>query len=586
MMGASLPFASAGGAVGAEARGGWAASGPPSFEPPAAITTIEQDPGRANTEQSVVLLCSDVSEEGPSPISAGTIAAGLRRRLPQAQVFAVETLCSGSSTVSVALKALGARRVAIGCRQGATRREEIVACLRRAGIHPSGIQLVDLMPGEQSDPAVVAEQTITRIRAALTRLSCADLDAPVRERLAPGSVDVSRRSLFRPSNAARRPVASFIEVRCDGGGGCWACVEACPRGALRLTGTRVSVDEAACTGCGACLSACRSAAISLNGTSISELEAAASVLVAEARLPGMGSPFGVAIVCAKALANVPLGGSWLPLEVPSLEMVSAGWPLQILSADVGVRLVGCADAACATRGRELTDFCSDLVNHVAPSWRQLIGAPGCLRSMGVSRPRGNRSAPVSSIEFREPEATVGALLALSSRGRNPSAWPSDAPTASVSGPPTAARGAPWRIESSVASLGEITIDAGGCSACGCCTLACPTRALQASRQGATIAFSFEALTCSACGACVSSCPEAVVSFRRVVDPVLLAAGRRSIAEVVVGARCVSCGRPLAHGLASRVVGRRLAASHPEIAARLEDEGRCTDCLLEGRRGHH
>ena len=522
MMRTSLPSKSADGAAGVGILGGQAASGPRPFKPPAAITTIEQHPGRPNTEQSVVLLCSDISEEGHNPISAGTIAAGLRRYLPQEQVFVVENLCSGPATVSVALKALGARRVVIGCRQVATRRAEIVACLRRAGIHPSGIQLVDLMPVEQSDPAVVAERSITRLRAALTRLSRADLDAPVRERLAPGSVIVSRRSLFRPGNAARRPVASFIEVRCDGGGRCRACVGACPHGALRLTGTRVSVDETACTGCGACLSACRSAAISLNGTSISELEGAASVLVAEARLPG--SLLGVAIVCAKALANVSLDGSWLPLEVPSLEMVSAGWPLQILSADVGVRLVGCADVACATRGRELTDFCSDLVNHVAPSWRQLIGAPGCSRSMGVGRSRGKLTSPVTSIEFREPEATVDALFALTSRGRD---WPSDAPTASISRPPTAARGAPWRIESSVASLGEITIDAGGRRSPGL-----PSPAF------------------------------------------------------VAGARCESCGRPLAHGLAGRIVGRRLAASHPEIAARLEDEGRCTDCLLEGRRGHY
>ncbi len=585
MMRVSLPSKSGGGAAGAGMWGRQAASGPPTFESPGAISNIEKHPGRPNTEQSVVLLCSDVSEQGPNPVPAGSIAAGLRRHSPQVQVFVVENLCSGPTTASAALKTLGARRLAIGCRQGATRREEIVACLRRAGIHPSGIQLVDLMPFEQSDPVVVAAQSIIRIRAALTQLAWADLDAPVRERLALGSVEVSRRSLFRPSNAARRPVASFIEARCDGGEHCRACVEACPHGALRVTGTRMLVDEAACTGCGACLSACRSAAISLNGTSISELQEAASVLVAEARLLGSGSLVGLAIVCTKALAKVPLGGSWLPLEVPSLEMVSAGWPLQILSADVGVKLVGCDDVACATRARELTDFCSGVVNHVDPSWRQLIGAPGCLRSTAVSRSRETPPAPVASIEFREPEATVGALSALVSRGSDPAAWTSDAPTVFISRP-TAARGAPWRIESSVASLGEITIDAGGCSACGCCTLACPTGALQASRQGAAMAFSFEALTCSACGACVSSCPEAVVSLRRVVDPVLLTAGRRSIAEVVAGPRCVSCGQPLAHGLAGRVVGRRLAASHPEIAARLEDESRCTDCLLEGRRGHH
>lgn len=565
MTAASPPSESACARAGA---GAWplAVKGSSAVESPPEITTSWRRPGMPNTEQTVVLLCSDVSEVGPSPISAAAIAAALRRGAPQARIFIVENLCSGPAAVSATLQTLEARRVAIGCRQGATRREEILAHLRRARIHPSGVQLVDLMPAEQSVPAVVGEQSIARMRAALARLSCADLEGPVSERMAPGSVEVSRRSAFRLGNVARRPVACFTEGRCDGGGCCRACVEACPHGALHLTGVRLSVDGAACTGCGACLSVCGSGAISLNGSSISELEAAASVLVAEARQLGSCSAGGVAIVCARAVAEVPLGGSWLPLEVPSLEMVSAGWPLQVLSAGVGVKLVGCDDDACASRGRELSRFCADLVDHAAPAWRPLIGQPERSEPLYPSRSAGIPAGAPASIKLREPEATARVLSALVS-------LPSDYLT----------RTERWRIESPAASLGEITIDGGGCSACGCCTLACPTGALKAAHREGVLAFSVDASACSACGACVSSCPEAVVTLRRVVDSVSFAEGRRRIAEVGVGACCESCGRPLASGLAGGVVGLRLATSHPQIAARLRDEGRCTDCLLMARR---
>ena len=58
------------------------------------------------------------------------------------------------------------------------------------------------------------------------------------------------------------------------------------------------------------------------------LEAAADVLVEDARRLGLG----VAIVCSHAALKVTLGGLWLALEVPSLEMVTAGWLLQVVAA--------------------------------------------------------------------------------------------------------------------------------------------------------------------------------------------------------------------------------------------------------------
>src|SRR5208282_4653020 len=105
----------------------------------------------------------------------------------------------------------------------------------------AGVQLVDLMPAGQSEPSVVTEQSIARVDAALARLAVADLDEPVRERLAPRSLDVSRRSLLRPGEMARRPVAAVRTTRCASDSHCTACLLACPQDALYRVEGRLSV---------------------------------------------------------------------------------------------------------------------------------------------------------------------------------------------------------------------------------------------------------------------------------------------------------------------------------------------------------
>ncbi len=204
--------------------------------------------------------------------------------------------------------------------------------LRDAGLNPAGAQVVDLLPGVLARPQDVAEQSVARLRAALARVSGADIGAPVAEAaavLGPGRV--SRRDLFGLGHLGRRPIAAWTADRCQGRGASRLCAQVCPSRALSATGPGVSVDASSCSGCGACVAACRSGAMSLSGASMADFEAAAGALVEDACRLGLG----LAIVCSSAATKVTLGGLWLALEVPSLE-----------DGDGGLAAAGCRRRAC------------------------------------------------------------------------------------------------------------------------------------------------------------------------------------------------------------------------------------------------
>jgi ferredoxin len=499
-----------------------------------------------------VLVCSDVVERHGGQLCLDGIAAALRRDVPGARVYMLRDLCSRSSGLNAAVQELGARRVVIGCCGAATRRQRVLGALRSGSAHPAGVQVVDLMPGRRAGAEDIAEQSVARLRAALARVSCADLDAPVSD-CAPalGSVLVSRRDLFGLRYLARRPVAAWAAERCAGQGPSRPCVAACPHGALSVAGTAISVDPAACTGCGACVRVCRPGAMALSGASVGELEAAALVIVQEARRLGLG----VAIACSAAGAELAVGGEWLPLEVPSLEMVTAGWVLKLVAAGVSVTLIACEDGACAGRGRDLMGFCGNLLDEAAPQERSLLVRP-CARPPNPAPAVDGEDSP-GVVELREPRATVAALTALMPEGN-----------------------ATWRLESPLAPLGEVTVDPTCCSGCRCCAKACPTGALGANQaEDGALALTFAMSQCHGCGACVGSCPEGAVSLRRAVSSSSLVAERRVLAEVAGGGCCAVCGKPLAGGLVAQAVAAHLATSHPQIAGRLKAADRCADCLL-------
>ncbi len=513
-----------------------------------------------------VLLCSDVVGHEPASLSAETICDRLRQRAPEVRVYVVPDLCSRLSGLPATVRALSVGRVVVGCRRGNARRQRIMGFLRDAGLTPAGAQVVDLLPGALAAPGDVAEQSVARLRAALARVSGADLGAPVRETaagLGPGRV--SRRDLFGLGHLGRRPVAAWAADRCQGREASRLCAQACPAHALSAAGPGLSVDATSCSGCGACVAACRSGAMSLSGATMGELEAAAAALVEDAGRLGLG----VAIVCSSAPAKVTLGGRWLALEVPSLEMVTAGWLLQVVAAGAAVTVRGCGERACHRRGLELARLSGEVVSRVAPGRRGLVVVPGVGPGEKDSAARlpdrtvevGRWARPDGPIELHEPEATVHALCALF-------------------GSP-----APWQLTSPVAPLGDVVIDTARCSACGVCVTACPTGAMSAppGQSPGSLVLDFEASACPACGACASACPEGALSVQRAIGSSCLRGGRRTVARLaraVPGNRCLSCGAPSGAGLVTQAVAAKLAGSHPAIAWHLlAGEDRCPSCRL-------
>lgn len=489
-----------------------------------------------------VVVCDDI-EQPPAPLETATLLRALREELPGAAVREVPGLCSAPGELAGVLAGLGAdTAVVVGCRGAPRVRAELLGAARRAGLSPHSIEVVDLRAAKGAGSSDVLAQSLAVMAAAWWRLDAADTTAPARERASLAVSSLSRRGLWRGLELARRPVAAFRPGLCDGGEACAACVAACPRGALRRARGGVTVDEAVCDGCGACVPACRNCAFSLPGADIDGLEAAAGRLISAL---GRGvAAAGVAVTCQRATEAPLLGGGWLCLPVPSLEMVSAGWLLQLLAAGVSARVVACDAQPCAARARQLDDFLESF-----------SGAhPSLFASAAVTSRREGRPVPC----LREPTATSAALSALG-----------------VLEPEISQ----WRVENPGAGPGVVTVDPHRCSLCGVCARSCPTAALVAEHSGDGLRrLSFDALSCTSCGVCVTLCPEAATALERVLDSDELRGRRRVVVSGAVR-RCRLCGVQLEAPLPAAALTQLPVAQR---LVQVEDEPLCADCRLRGR----
>jgi len=496
--------------------------------------------------QALVVVCGDLGG-APAPLCLAELERRLRREISGVLVRAVPDICQVPAGLAQAIAECGPCRVVLGCRTVSQRRAELLATLRRAGAPAAGSELVDLRPADGASEELVLEQSVVLLRAAWARVAAADLEAPVQERKSLSVGGFSRRSLLGGAGLARHPVAVWRSERCGAGVACTGCVLACPHGALRRDAGRVIVDGTCCTGCGACVAACRSGAFALPGAGLEGISASTGVLVGYLRRAEPGG--GIAIACQHSLGAPLLGERWLALRVPSLQMVSSGWLLQLVATGVGARVVACADKGCEQRAAELEGFVHELGGELG------FSPEGRTRHIPGEEPGAGTDV---ALELREPEATMRALAALGA---------------------LRPERAGWRADGAGCSLGVVEVDETGCTGCGACAGACAARALTAERDGAgSLLVKLDAALCTACGACVATCPERAISLHKALDSAALTAGRRLVARQGAIA-CETCGAPLVSGLPT-AASASSGVTHPFSAP---GPGRiCADCRLSGR----
>ncbi|GAA5336089.1 MULTISPECIES: 4Fe-4S binding protein [Thermus] len=275
---------------------------------------------------------------------------------------------------------------------------------------------------------------------------------------------------------ATDPRPRYTEARCllykNSVGGCDRCYQACPKGAVRLEGWRVELDEVLCTGCGLCTGVCPGLALEYPLGAIQEAlirgkgqlrcskaEGKGEEVLCLGRLtPGLlaeaGSRFGRVVLARGDCARCPIGGPSVPEHLRRMaEEAQRYFPVvvEVREGELPGEKVGRRELFQALLGsakRTAADLVPELPLPQAPEEEKGLPAELRLRLLAASR----------------AEAV---------------AWPS------------------IRVEE-------------GCTLCPVCTNVCPTGAVYRVREGEEYVLRLRVEACTGCGACVESCPPQVI----------------------------------------------------------------------------
>jgi ferredoxin len=466
----------------------------------------------------------------------------------------------------------GTRRAVVGVCSSNYAERELHFHARKAGLDPLGIEVVNLGASRAliGDGFAATEAAFLLLVGSIA--SAQAYQGSTIESLKPYFPSLSqgtrRRSLFTVPPVQYRAVASIDRQQCAAEAGCNLCVRACPAGALARRGDLIAVDKAQCDGCGLCLAACGRGAIDLPGRSLVQLEARITALLeaSDATMrpcrilfqcgPGKGAADGAASEWA---GHSP---EWLPIEVKCAGILSTGLILQSVGRGAEVAVDLACDDSCrygqAEPVRKRIDYCRQLLERlgVSPDRVKLFAGEGSMdrRQAFVDavptdyRDAGRcQAAPAPMHGYR---GAADAILALAFKA---------SPSADLV------------LHHAGSPLGKVTIAPADCTACGACTLACPTEALALVRNGDEVAFTFDHGVCVGCGECIQVCPEqmnAAISLEKVTDLGQLAAGP-AVLFTDTERRCVSCSAPIATISMLNHIAEMLGSDYAGMSARLE-----------------
>ena len=276
---------------------------------------------------------------------------------------------------------------------------------------------------------------------------------------------------------ATDPRPRYTEARCllykNSVGGCDKCYQACPKGAVRLEGWRVELDEVLCTGCGLCTGVCPGIALEYPLGAIQE-----------ALIRGKGK-----LRCSKA-------------EGKGEEVLCLGRLTPGLLAEAGSRFgkVVLARGDC--------EACR-------------IGGPEVPERLARMAEEARRYFPVEVevVEGELPGERVGRRelfqVLLGSAKRTAADLVPELPLPALEEEKEGELPAELRLRRLAASRApevrwpRIRVEE-GCTLCPVCTNVCPTEAVRRVREGEEYALYLQVAACTGCGACVESCPPQVI----------------------------------------------------------------------------
>lgn len=276
---------------------------------------------------------------------------------------------------------------------------------------------------------------------------------------------------------ATDPRPRYTEARCllykNSVGGCDKCYGVCPKGAVRLEGWRVELDEVLCTGCGLCTGVCPGIALEYPLGAIQE-----------ALIRGKGK-----LRCSKA-------------EGKGEEVLCLGRLTPGLLAEAGSRFgkVVLARGDC--------EACR-------------IGGPEVPERLARMAEEARRYFPVEVevVEGELPGERVGRRelfqVLLGSAKRTAADLVPELPLPALEEEKEGELPAELRLRRLAASRApevrwpRIRVEE-GCTLCPVCTNVCPTEAVRRVREGEEYVLYLQVAACTGCGACVESCPPQVI----------------------------------------------------------------------------
>jgi ferredoxin len=448
--------------------------------------------------KTVVLVCADGAPcgDGSSPPRAVVVASLCARPEPIRELAA------------------GADRLVLGLCLGRYSVGDVQREVRRAGLDPLGVEIVDLDDaGGEGDrlelilaAATASAEAFTGSRPEQTKLTF------------PGHT--SRRALLTFSLPEYQAAPAIDESRCAAARGCHACVEVCPRGAITLVGGRVRHDRTNCEPCGRCVTACPTGAVENPAATPAQVEAQVRALLD----PSLGptGPRGIVYRCRRSNRAETAPG-WYPVTVPCTGMLPPAWLLAPLLLGAG----SVAARPCGAGGCPLAH--DDLVLERVKWCREFLAAAGHTLVRIITNPE--TGPPLDSVAAAAPLDPFGPLGA-----------------AGVLVAVAGTTGTDDLLFTHPDSpLGLVEIDPTTCTGCAACADACPTGALVGGDEAGRRSITFDASRCVACGLCVRRCPEVeqgAIEIGPVVDVRRLREGRRRLFESDL-VTCRSCGGPLA-----------------------------------------